>query len=61
MTVTELIEQLKALHGDPDLRHVAVRVIVQRPYVGDCSRVGSVQRVTLEDCAAQLETFVYLE
>lgn len=30
MTVTELIEALQRLHGDPDLRYVALHVVVHR-------------------------------
>lgn len=32
MTVSELIDKLRAVHGDLDLRHVEIRVTISRPY-----------------------------
>jgi hypothetical protein len=35
MTVTELIESLRELPGDPDLRHVQIRLMISRPYASE--------------------------
>lgn len=48
MTVVELIEELRGLPGDPDLRAVIFRVRVQRPYASDAWMECSVNTIQIE-------------
>lgn len=61
MVVSELIELLRALPGDPDLRHVAVKVIVSRPYAGDITAGGNIRDVSVDQGEASLLASIYIE
>lgn len=61
MTVSELITKLQALHGDPDLRTVVVRMNLSRPYSDKPQMVGgnSIDDVRLSHDVVELTSHGY--
>lgn len=61
MTVTELIEALQQLSGDPDLRTVRLMVTISRPYAKDVRVDGGVWGVSVQRDVAAITGVVHLE
>lgn len=61
MTVSELIEELRALPGDPDLCPVIVRMTIQRPYAADTRAEGALQRISLSHGELNVYAYGYVE
>jgi len=61
MTVAELIEDLQGLPGDPSLRAVVVRVLIQREHAPDATVDGRLTRVEMTHDIVTLQTGVFIE
>lgn len=61
MTVSELIEELKQVHGDPDLRTVMLDMTIKRPYAKDQRVQGNIHRVTLRHDVIEIQGYGYIE
>lgn len=61
MTVSELIDRLKGLPGDADLRMVVLNVTVMRPYAPDTRMQCRATDVDVERDVCQISGYGHIE